>query len=123
MQREIRERRTVVVPVLLGRIKIEDLPSNLRNKHAFDLRHNFDRKWVDIKIEFVRLITALVKGEAQSAGGLVTLQVGDPLIQFFSSYWFRHKNELKAAILSEEVSTVGRAMAMAFLAKKETTER
>jgi hypothetical protein len=45
MLREIRERRTVVIPVVIGRIATEALPSDLQARLFIDLRYSFESRY------------------------------------------------------------------------------
>lgn len=59
MLREIRERRTLVIPVLLGTLTDRQIPGDLRGKHHIDLRHAFGtqyRRKREILLAAVRLV-------------------------------------------------------------------
>jgi hypothetical protein len=45
MLREIKERRTLVIPVLIGRLNVSDIPSDLQGKHYIDLRFDFEARY------------------------------------------------------------------------------
>src|ERR1041384_41218 len=45
MLNEISERRAFVMPVLIGKVEPENLPSDVIGKHYIDLRHNFGSRY------------------------------------------------------------------------------
>jgi hypothetical protein len=61
MLREIRERRTLVVPILIGRVRSEDLPEDVSGKLYFDLRYNFSKRYAAQKSRLIRRILSLTQ--------------------------------------------------------------
>ncbi|SRR6266498_835201 len=103
-------KRVVVVPILLGKVTVGELPLHLRGKAFTDLRYNFDKKWQSQKPSLISTLIALARGEAQS-GSETILRVGDPLIRFFNNYW-RKKNIKDADYFDEDdVNKIALAMA------------
>jgi hypothetical protein len=45
MTREIGEGRDLIIPILIGRIRDEQIPLDLRGKRYIDLRHNFNARY------------------------------------------------------------------------------
>lgn len=45
MIREINESKTIVLPILIGRIKDQQIPQDISGKNFIDLRHNFIKKY------------------------------------------------------------------------------
>ncbi|HEV3000302.1 MAG TPA: toll/interleukin-1 receptor domain-containing protein [Solirubrobacteraceae bacterium] len=64
MLREVRERRTVVIPVLIGRVESDDLPADLQGKLHFDLRNGWKKQWMRERGRFLAALTAAAR-EAQ----------------------------------------------------------
>lgn len=92
MMREMQERKTLVVPIVIGRISDDKLPGDVAGKLYFDLRHNFARNWENKRENIVTSLAALIWGEASSGDELI-FQVGDPLMRFFANYKFRHNGQ------------------------------
>ena len=59
MLREIKEKKTLVIPVLLGKLRDNNIPEDLRGKHHIDLRFNFKAKYRsrrDLLLKSIQLI-------------------------------------------------------------------
>jgi hypothetical protein len=56
MLREIEERRTFVIPILLGDVRSSDIPRDLRGKHYLDLRPNFRRAYQRKRSELIKSV-------------------------------------------------------------------
>jgi hypothetical protein len=96
MLREIRERRTVVIPILTGTARVEDLPTDLQGKLFVDVRGGFDRLW---QTHRTRVIAALrVASDPFDREREITVPVGDELIGHFIGHRFRAEAESDVAV-------------------------
>jgi hypothetical protein len=65
MLREIRERNTVVIPVIVGRLRDSEIPPDLQGKHYIDLRFSFRRRYEqrrEVLLRSVELVTTTGNG-------------------------------------------------------------
>jgi TIR domain-containing protein len=67
MLREIREGRTLVIPILIGRVKLEELPDDISGKLYLDLRNNFSKKYRLRKKILIRRIRSLTQPPAPNS--------------------------------------------------------
>jgi TIR domain len=74
MLREIRERRDVVIPALIGRFPDEDVPVDLQGKLHLDFRHNFEKRYDELRPQLHAAIAAAGREEERE------LIVGDELM-------------------------------------------
>jgi hypothetical protein len=94
MLREIHERRSFVIPVLIGRINSESLPDDLRGKKYIDLRHNFQKRYTVLRTYLIAAVRALAYPAPEETEN--EYAVGDELARFFIDYQYtgRHGAEI-----------------------------
>lgn len=61
MLREINSRRTVIIPILIGKVDVNQLPDDLKGKRFIDLRNNFARKYQKMRLELVSAIVSIIR--------------------------------------------------------------
>lgn len=92
MVRELSDSKSLIVPIILGRIANENIPPDLRAKNYLDLRHNFQKRWLEQRNFFSQNMIALVKGESYGPEAAV-FTIGDPLIRYLASYSFEYSGQ------------------------------
>lgn len=97
MLRELRERRIVVLPVLMGQVQISDLPQDIQGKLCFDFRGGFDKEWEDQRERF---ISAVHYAAAEVSGySPEFIPVGDELVGRFIGHDF-HGDDVTARVVA-----------------------
>jgi hypothetical protein len=93
MYREKQERRTVVYPILIGRVSKDSkkFPEDLKGKAYIDLRFRFDSKYRAFRDQLIAVIRAASNPRFEETGR--TISMGEPFIKFLVNYQFVGKNE------------------------------
>src|SRR5436305_13931745 len=91
MLREISEQNSIVIPILIGRVRVSDIPEDLKGKYYLDLRYNLRKKYADQKQALILLLKAAA-APAPSEPEL-TIPVGDALIDYLLRYQYTGRNE------------------------------
>jgi TIR domain len=86
MMREIRERRTVVIPALIGQVSEELIPDDLKGKLYLDLRHNFKKRYARVRDQLHAAIAAASR--AASGSPEIEVPVGDELMGRLMAHQF-----------------------------------
>ncbi len=84
MLKEMERRQAVVIPILLGRVDIAELPGDLRGKKFIDLRGNKRAKYHTVRDGLMSAI-AIASSRPELAPDR-TFVVGDDLVRFFHNY-------------------------------------
>ena len=102
MRREIEGKRSIVIPVLIGRVRLEDLPPDIRDKKCIDLRGKRQEKYSAVKGTLLSAIAlAANRPDVQPR---VSMIVGDELADFFLQHHFTQASEVE--VLPELVTKV-----------------
>jgi hypothetical protein len=94
MERERRERKTIVIPILLGSVRTDtsDYPEDLKGKKHFDLRFGFDKQFRHLRsIIVARVKLALPPNHLERFSKKI--RMGEAFIQFLANYKFCGRNE------------------------------
>jgi hypothetical protein len=93
MYREKQERRTVVYPILIGRVSVysKEFPEDLKGKAYIDLRFRFGSKYRAFRDQLIAVIRAASNPRFEETGR--TISMGEPFIKFLVNYQFVGKNE------------------------------
>jgi TIR domain len=78
MLREISEDKTVLVPILIGKVAVEDLPEDIKGKRYIDLRGHFIKKY---EIARQSLILAIVNSGTPSEAAGENIPMGDAAVR------------------------------------------
>ncbi len=93
MIREILEGKTVVYPILIGKVQIDDLPEDIRGKSFIDLRYNFPRKYLREKKKLFSYLS-LIANISYSEPTKDEFSVGDEFIEHVINYEFKGDKEI-----------------------------
>jgi len=91
MLREITEKRTIVIPVLIGRVKIDQIPEDLKGKKFIDLRYNFSKRYEkqqSMLIQFIMLASNSSEDPFEKI-----IEVSPENLSFFNEYDFKWRHE------------------------------
>jgi hypothetical protein len=83
MVREIKERRRVVIPILLGKITPSDLPVDLRGKNCLDLRGGFAKSYRRCRPSLLRSLVVITKGPHKYR---TVIPIGEESTRYILSY-------------------------------------
>jgi hypothetical protein len=88
MLREITEKLTIVIPILIGNISLNEIPDDLRGKHYIDLRFNFRKKYESAWHEILTAIASVRLSMEPLASGEEAYPVGPLAVAKILSFGF-----------------------------------
>ena len=99
MLREVSERKTIVIPILIGKLGIDQLPEDIKGKKFLDFRYDIEKKYFKFRQTLITTLGSLItpRGSADVSDSNELrndIPLGPKLIYYILNYKFTGRNEL-----------------------------